>query len=309
MKGFKILWLIIVALFCFIGESYIYKHFATSNYFNQPFTSTSIFEKKGFPCLEFPASSLDKARQLLADSGVRKAFKTKDELRDLELFIYTCFEAKHPSIHILNAVDSLGELAVFQQAYNSEMAEECGHYGKTLNLFCTALGNKSRPIGVHYIPDTSIGEHTFTEVYLPTQKKYIYTDMTFNILCIDNNRGVPYGADEVYQKLSNKDTSNMVFHFIDSNKYYLTDKAKLFRQLFSCYNQETKMDFYTLNNFAYRDNTAFKRLKTRYLFHPSAHYLWGKGVSNFYYYLRIGLMIMGIFFCFWLLKAVVNSRK
>ncbi len=88
---------------------------------------------------------------------------------------------------------------------------DCGAYTSMMNLFFFANEINFRAIGVNNIPDTAIGNHTFSEVYVPEKKQWMYTDMNCNVFCLQ---------DSVGNFLNTLQTQNAIFQGLQNIKCY-----------------------------------------------------------------------------------------
>jgi hypothetical protein len=173
-------------------------------------------------------------------------------------------ENKHKVNFCANENNKFKDIAEWQKAMNGEVKPDCGHYTKTQNLLAENVGIKTRVLGIADIPDTSLGAHTFNEVWW--QGKWRYTDMTHNIWYITDSTGNVYSAYELYLAAVANATSHLIYVPIDTNVAF---GPKLKEVMLVSLKPPSILRYYHINNWSSYESNSWTRFKNRYFFRPA----------------------------------------
>lgn len=284
-------WTLLAACFVFAENLIWQKHQASRTYFARACSDPTEYHQK----VSFPQHSLENANRITSIYSFPSEIKTMEDLRHLEMSLFQLLHQTQSRLNWCHAEDSSSEWLDFQKAFNGEQKADCGHYGKSLSLFGTCLKARTRVIGMHEIQDTAIGQHTFTEFWIPTEKKYVYTDMTLNLLGVRQNQHF-LSTWELYQLAIARDTSTVEYVFIDSIRTPNSIKDKQFlHDIYACFHPDTRLVYYQYNHFNDYDNTAAKKRSQRYLFSEPFRYIWNKPMPCSWYLIRVGFFYVGLF--------------
>lgn len=285
-----LVWTLLAACFVFAENLIWQKEQAARTYFPRQCSNPTNQHQK----VSFPPHSLENASRIISIYSFPTEIRTIEDLRHLEMTLFRLLHQTESRLNWCHAEDSSSEWLDFLNAFNGEQKADCGHYGKSLSLFGTLLGARTRVLGMHEIQDTTIGQHTFTEFWIPSEKKYIYTDMTLNVLGVRKNHQY-LSAWELYQLALQHDTANLEYLFIDTGPCLRVEADSLFlHNLYACFHPDTRMVYYQYNHFSDYDNTASKKRSQRYLFSAPFSYVWNKTMPTKWYWFRVGLFYLGL---------------
>lgn len=282
---------LVLAFLLLLAETLLWNQVEVSRtYFQQQSCDPKTKHQKVY----FPLHSRENAHRIRLNYSFPEGITTMEDLRQLEKTLFRLLHQTENKLNWASTEDSSSEWLDFQKAFNGEQHADCGHYGKSLSLFGTLLGARTRVLGMHEIQDTTIGQHTFTEFWIPSEKKYVYTDMTLNLLGVRNN-GEFLSTWELYQLALLRDTAQLEYVFIDNRGGSMVRQdAHFLQNLFACFNPNTRLVYYQYNHFSNFDNTAAKRRRQRYLFSEPFSYVWNKTMPTKWYWFRVGLFYLGL---------------
>ncbi|HYK56409.1 MAG TPA: hypothetical protein VEV15_07995, partial [Flavisolibacter sp.] len=127
-----------------------------------------------------------KEAKYLTDSICNGAKSTlaKTLLLSATLFSHFREQIGEPSV----AFSSLSPLNQYKQLFLSKTDKLwCGNFAQIFSFFCWSQGIICRNIEIMQPGD----RHVLTECYLPETKQWVMVDPTFNLLLVENSKGVP----------------------------------------------------------------------------------------------------------------------
>ena len=208
---------------------------------------------------EFESSEIALAKKLLP---LVPNLPTIQKVLAIEEFIFDTIQHAIKPVDI--AMPNSIALQYLQNSMNHQIKPDCGAYTQIMNLFFTANQIKYRRVGVANIPDITIGNHVFSEVYFPENKEWAYTDMNTNKLLIQDSVGHFKNTIQIQQAVLDKNFSGAAI-------VYVADTTKLM-QWQNTIGNEKKCLLPTVDyHFYYQDHVS-KFTKLKMLLYPMPWY-------------------------------------
>lgn len=190
--------------------------------------------------------------------------------------------------------DSVNGLSVFQQYKAALQGHKiwCGNYAGIFNLFARSAHIQSRSIEISRNYGTIPGNrHIFNEYYIPEQRKWAATDLTFNNVSYIDASGRLLNAVEV-KNVNPADSSVKVFRSDVKGALFLKPFSTLEKDFFEFQGRDKDLRFYktVYTNKLY----SFKQKLERYVTKDSWYEIYSDTViiDNFYFYLKILFLII-----------------
>jgi hypothetical protein len=185
-------------------------------------------------------------------------------------------------------------LQYLQDACNQKIVADCGAYTQMMNLFFYANRIPFRRVGVGNIPDTSIGNHVYSEVYIAQKKQWMLTDMTTNKLCMLDDAGNYLNTQQVQDAIVNKNFTAQV-HYYHQDTIRVAKWQTVVGDEQRCFLPVVDYAYYCTDQVADVDVTMIAKIKKMFFFVPwQVNVLQTGKANNRLYYCRVGFMVLGI---------------
>jgi hypothetical protein len=263
-----------IALLVFMPSSRYYKAIATAQSINTIYNSLNddnLFNK----------DEVKFAKHLLP---IPDSFSIVTKVLRIQEFLLDTI-AHNQSNDIDFHQSNSASLQYLQDALNKKIIPDCGAYTQMMNLFFYANNIQFRRVGVSNIPDTSIGNHVFSEVYLPQKKQWMFTDMNTNKLSVQDSFGNYLNTQQIQNAITIKNFTSKVFYYANDTiqnsvwKNVLGDEQK-------CFLPMVDYQYYNADHLSTAD-------KINKLFYPNPWYTsvsHSEKANNIWYWGRIVLL-------------------
>jgi hypothetical protein len=201
------------ALLCAIVSCTLLALVPSSRYYQRQARVQEIYENPNAHIHKyqnkFSTQEITIAKQLLQ---LKPNMQTIDKMLAIEQFILDTIANTQASNCDFKEAKSTA-LMYLQNCFNKTIQADCGAYTAIANLLFEANGIAYRRVAVANIPDTSIGAHTFTEVFVPEKNEWLFTDLTTNKLLLQNKNGHLLNTYDVQVAIEKKQFDCMVLQY------------------------------------------------------------------------------------------------
>jgi hypothetical protein len=139
---------------------------------------------------DYPAQDVEHVQEILASIGLQMTEPVSERLTILWDYLNDVLNDAHGTPP--DGLSRTGALSQFERARDGEVDLHCSNFAEIFALFATVAGIPTRIVdAIREVNGVSLAAHTFNEVYLPSEGKWSYVDLSLRVMSVHSGEGGP----------------------------------------------------------------------------------------------------------------------